>query len=126
MEYSKGEIIDRLAIEMRKSQYGATNGEQIEKLAGALVQYRWSPADVLHVIENALSNSTIAALEWDIREGQQLSDECIGIRARAIREANAWRVRAKNAIDERKGDFVPAFGPGRPADKIKLNPQFSK
>lgn len=123
LNYSKGELLDRYAIELRKSHYGAQNGKFLLDLVASIREHQWSANDVMDAIENAVANADIANLEWQVREGRNLSNEEIGIRAKAIRRINATRVSARNSIDGRKDSFVPAFGTDVPADKITLEVQ---
>lgn len=118
MEYSKGELWDRWTIERRKWCYGAGNVELLKRIEQSLDKFDVTPLDARYVAELAMANDSIAVLEWQIRADHKLSDEEVGLRAREIRNINARRVAAKNLLDGRTANFIPAFD--IPIDKLTL------
>lgn len=107
--YTKGELMDRYTIERRKRIYGAENEELLAKLVKEIAETHWTTEELLSAIDLAMANDSIAVLEWQIRADHKLSDEEVGLRARAIRRINGRRVAAKSTIDQTKSLFVPAF-----------------
>jgi len=109
LAYTKGELVDRFSIELRKRNYGANNLGKLLTLSAAIGEETWTADDVRAAIECALANADIALLESVIRQGGHLSDHEIGRRARVIRKINERRVGARNVIDKQDERFVPAY-----------------
>jgi len=125
LQYSKGSLVDLYSIELRKSYYGAENSKLLLDIVSAIREHDWTANDLMEAIENALANADIANLEWQVREGHSMSDAEQGLRARAIRHINERRVAAKGGIDHRRIQFVPAYGPDVPIEKLTLGVQSS-
>ena len=118
MEYSRGDLWDRWTIEWRKLNYGADNAATVIALEKALDEgIDLTTVEARAVAMLAMANDSIAVLEWQIRADHKLSDEEVGLRAREIRKINGKRVWAKNFLDGKSLEFVPAFD----IDFAKLN-----
>jgi hypothetical protein len=156
MEYPLAEVLDRLTIETRKAAYSADNGSLLKELRdeickslgpdhfitkgkrefvtpltlayfGQKAYSQWLGEIVCRVVELALANADVANLEWQLREGRQLTLEETGLRAKKIREINDRRVAAKNALAKLFGQHSEArvfgYGEGLPAEKLTLEVQ---
>ena len=136
MEYPLAEVLDRLTIETRKAAYGADNAALLKDLRAelpsvlhALIGRSLEDAGrgLAYIVELVLANGDISNLEWQVREGRQLTLEELGLRAKKIREINDRRVAAKNALalifDQHTEARVFGYGKGLPAKKLTLEVQ---
>jgi len=136
MEYPLAEVLDRLTIETRKWMYGADNHRLLcdlsQELPKVLRVLQGLPPEqgghgLMYLVKLAIANADIANLEWQVREGNQLTLEETGLRAKKIREINDRRVSAKNALARLFGQHsesrVFGYGEGLPAEKLTLEVQ---
>lgn len=102
LSYSTSDMLDKLSIEIVKAVvFEADNAAALLNLRTDLRTYLphgFHLPLIEAVIKLAVANSTIAHYEWQIRNGELLSDEEVGLRARTIRNLNKLRIEFKNEI----------------------------
>lgn len=134
MNYPAAEVFDRLTIETRKRFYGADNEAQLaeleyeaERRALSLEPEKCGRLSLL-TAKLGMFNSEIAALEWQLRQGDRFTFEEHGRRAVKIREINDnGRVKVKQEIAKLFGESPEqrqyGYGNGTEAEHLTLDVQ---
>lgn len=138
MRLPVAELIDRLTIELRKSYYGHGNDALIDEvrqeLFGRILNILRGPNPEIAVMAMVcgagllgIRNADIAACEWQIRFGRDLSLEDLGQRAVITRKINDSRSEIKQELSKALMENVETrhygFDGVLDPDKMKLEVQ---